>query len=146
MTTKKALRPPHDAVVRTANDLSELWSALMGDGGFGQRTVWLLFLGRDGRPEPVIVPIEAIPARPEARLIDALATIVGDLIATGDVASVALLFSRSGPQHMTDDDRRWARALTKVSRRWPIHLATADRIQVFASDDLLAANVPSDAA
>src|SRR3954447_9069183 len=48
----------------------------------------------------------------------------------------------SGPAGMTDADRRWARALLAGFRgltRWPVHLATRDRVQVFAPDDLIAA-------
>jgi hypothetical protein len=43
---------------------------------------------------------------------------------------------------MTADDRAWARALMPITPAWPIHLATTDRMQVFAADDLL----PVDAA
>jgi hypothetical protein len=35
------------------------------------------------------------------------------------------------------DDRAWAGALRAVSARWPVHLATADRITVIAVDDAL---------
>lgn len=139
-------KPPLETVIRTPTELSRLWQDLMGEGGFARRSVWLLFLGPDGRPEPVIVPIDDIPVRPDARLVDALGVIVGDLIATREVDSVALLLTRPGRGEMSEDDRRWARALLAVSRRWPIHLATADSVQVFAPDDLLPSRRPSDAA
>jgi hypothetical protein len=140
------LKAPQETVVRTPTDLYRLWQDLMGDGGFGRRSVWLLFLSADGRPEPVIVPIDDIPARPNARLVDALGSIVRDLVHTGEVDSVALLLSRPGRSDMCEDDRGWARALVAVSRRWPIHLATEDHLQVFAPDDLLPTQRPPDAA
>jgi hypothetical protein len=127
-------------VVRSDAELHELWQELMGTGGFSRRSLWLLFLDEDGRPQPVLVPIDDIPSRPEARLIDGLALIADGLTSSDAVSSVALLLSRPGPQHMTEDDRCWARALhahDRISPRWPVHLATTDRIQVFAADDLI---------
>jgi hypothetical protein len=131
------MTPPHETVVRTSTDLYELWQQLMGPGGFAHRSVWLLFLDGDGHPEPVIVPIDDLPARPDRRLVQALSQIVAGLTDSGDVASVAMLLSRPGPRHMTGDDRVWARALAPVTPAWPVHLATADRLQIFAPDDLL---------
>jgi hypothetical protein len=136
------MTPPHETIVHSDTELYELWQGLMGSGGFGRRSLWLLFFNQDGRPEPVIVPIDDIPGRPDARLIDALGQVVAGLMAEGTVASVAMLLSRPGPRQMTDADRVWARALAPVTPRWPVHLATTDRVQIFAPDDLL----PSDAA
>lgn len=129
---------PRDTIVHTTSDLFALWQGLMGEGGFSRRSVWLLFLDEDGRPEPVIVPIDDVPQVPDRRSVNGLATVVSGLIAEGMAASVALLVSRPGHRGMTEDDRRWARALAPVSS-WPIHLATADHLQVFAPDDLVAA-------
>jgi hypothetical protein len=134
------MRIPHRTVIRSDVELLDLWQILIGAGGFAKRSLWLLFLDEDGRPQPVIVPIDDIPERPECRLIDSVASIVAGLTSTGEVASVALLLSRPGPQQMTDDDRTWARALRAhetISRRWPIHLATTDHMQAFGADDLV---------
>lgn len=130
---------PQDMIVRTDTDLLALWQRLMGSGGFGRRSIWMVFLDGDGRPQPVVAPIDDIPEQPDQRLLDALAKVIEGLIADGGVASVVLLLSRPGPQDMTGSDRRWARALAPLSPGRPIHLATADRIQVFAPDDLIAA-------
>jgi hypothetical protein len=136
------MTPPHETIVHSDSDLYDLWHGLMGSGGYAQRSLWLLFFGADGRPEPVIVPIDDIPSRPDARLIGALGEIVAGLITQdttedSQVASVAMLLSRPGPHQMTADDRVWARALVPVTPKWPVHLATTDRLQVFAPDDLL---------
>jgi len=69
-----------------------------------------------------------------------IAKIISDLVSSGVAASVAMLLSRSGPGTMTAQDRQWARALRLGKHRWPIHLATCDRVQVFAPDDLVAAS------
>jgi len=41
---------------------------------------------------------------------------------------------------MSDGDRDWARFLcdsTSLADRWPVHLATAGQVRVFAPDDLI---------
>ena len=88
---------PRDAIVRTSQDLFALWQSLMGDGGFGRRSLWLLFLYDDGQVAPVIVPIEDIPVRPGVQVTN-LGTIVADLREDG-VSSAAMLLSRPGPSN-----------------------------------------------
>jgi hypothetical protein len=130
-------RTPHDTLIRNSDDLQELWRSLMGDGGFSRRSVWLLFLDAAGRPSPVLVPIDDIPRRPVPIFLDNLRHIARELIGSQDVASMALLLSRPGSKTMSEEDRAWARALREVSSQWPIFLAAADSIQIFAPDDLL---------
>jgi hypothetical protein len=108
----------------------------MGDGGFSRRSLWLVFLYEDGQVAPVVVPIEDIPARPDALVANLGAVLAG--LADDGVSSTAMLLSRPGPRAMSADDRAWARALTSFTP-WPVHLATADDLQVFAPDDLIAA-------
>jgi hypothetical protein len=135
-------RPPQ-SVVRSAAELSELWQQLMGDGGFSKASLWVVFFDEDDRMQPVIMPIEPLPPEPDAAFLRTLSRVLGDLADAGAVASVALLLSRDGPATMTESDRRWARALHAELRdalgRWPVHLATRNRIQVLALDDLIAA-------
>lgn len=50
--------------VATAQDLVRFWVALMGDGGFGRRTLWLVLFDDDGRPAPAVVPVDDIPLTP----------------------------------------------------------------------------------
>jgi hypothetical protein len=131
-----------DEPIRTTAQLSALWSELMGGGGFGTRTLWLLFLDEDHRPIKVIVPIEDIPLEPDPATLDAIARILDDVLADTGPASVPMLLSRPGPLAMTDVDRTWALAIRERLARhlgqWPVHLATRNRIQVFAPDDLIA--------
>ena len=132
-------RTPHDTLIRNADDLQELWRSLMGDEGFSRRSVWLLFLDADGRPSPVLVPIDDIPRRPVPLFLDNLCCIVRELVGAPDVATAALLLSRPGRLPMTEDDRAWARALRQVSSSWPTFLAVGDSVQMFAPDDLITA-------
>lgn len=116
----------------------------MGPGGFGRRSLWLVFLDLRGRTLPVIVPIDDIPAEPDPRMIRNLASVVDGVVADGEAASVVLLLSRPGGTSMTAQDRRWAQSLRSAIgphlSPWPIHLATTDCVQTFAPDDLIAAS------
>ena len=89
--------------VATADDLVTLWAAVMGGGGFGRRTLWLVVLQDDGRPTPVVVPIDDIPRLPTRRDIDGLKTVLDGII---DFGTVILLLSRPGPDAVQDYDRR----------------------------------------
>lgn len=137
------MKPLPFTVVRTATDLFALWEGLMGGRGFATSSVWIAFLDADHRVQPVLVPVDDIPAEPHPRFVRNLTRIVADLVDTGTAASAALLLSRPGPPAMSEADRRWARALADALGPelavWPLHLATSGRIQVFAPDDLIAA-------
>ncbi|MGI8459021.1 MAG: hypothetical protein ACR2LI_13035 [Propionibacteriaceae bacterium] len=135
MTTPD-LADVRDRPVRTARDLQIFWEALMGEGGFGRRSLWLSFLETDGLPVPHVVPIDDLPVRPDETAVNGLALMVRELVENGEVAAVVMLLSRPGPDTKTADDRAWARALAPLSV-WPVHLATTDLVQVFAPDDLL---------
>jgi len=132
--------PPPGTCIRTAAELTAAWENLMGPGGFGRRSVWIIFFDADSRLLAPIMPIEDIPAEPDDAFIATLASIVGELIANGTVTSAALLLSRPGPRAMSGSDRRWAFALRAAFRdftNWSVHLASCGHVQVFAPDDLI---------
>jgi hypothetical protein len=135
---------PQDTVVRTQADLFAVWQGLMGRGGFSVASIWLVFLDEDKRLRPLIVPIDDIPTEPDQPFLRGLVRVVGDLVDSGHASSVAVLISRPGGSAMLESDRRWARALRAELGDelavWPVHLATRDRIQVFAPDDLAVAS------
>ncbi len=118
--------------VRTPADLHEMWRLIMGTGGTAQRSLWLALLDEEGRPEPVIVPIDDVPMHPD-EMLAGLREVLTDIRRFGE--PVALLARPGGPG-MTDADRGWARALTRLTR-WPVHLYTAAGVRVFAPDDLV---------
>jgi hypothetical protein len=135
--------PPPGTIVRTAVQLARAWQRLMGQDGFDVATLWLIFFDGGGRLLRLIVPIDGIPPEPDALVARNLAAVVRELVASGEVASVALLISRPGSRAMTEADRRWARVLRAEMGElavWPIHLATRGFVQVFAPDDLVAAS------
>lgn len=103
-------------------DLITLWTGLMGDGGFGRRTLWLVILDDHGRPAPVVVPIDDLPTAPSGRDARAFGTLLAGL---ADQGTPILLLSRPGSSAVQDGDRRWAAALAPLAPAWPVHLATA---------------------
>ncbi|MDF8263287.1 bifunctional DNA primase/polymerase [Luteipulveratus flavus] len=134
--------PLSNSVISSNDDLLRVWRKLMGDGGFGKRSLWLIFLDDEGRPAPLVVPIDDIPPEPDPEDIRRIADLVRRVQDELGVRSVPMLISRPGPSRMTDSDRRWAVGLTGAfadqQAPWPIHLATADDVQVFTPDDLIA--------
>ncbi|TWP36842.1 hypothetical protein [Leekyejoonella antrihumi] len=128
-------------LITNDTELREHWVGLMGEEDFEKRSLWLIFVEHDQRVAPVVVPIDDIPMDPDD---DTLAEVSTFIVRARDelgVASIPMLLSRPGTARMTDTDRRWARALASAFEdqqpQWPIHLATRQRVQVFAPDDLL---------
>jgi hypothetical protein len=135
--------PPPYTSIRTPADLLAAWEGLMGPWGFGTSSIWVLFLDADDRLLPTMQAIDDRPAEPEDDVVRNLVHVLADVLDSGAATSVALLLSRPGMPGMTEADRRWARALHRMLDgplgRWPLHLATRNRVQVFAPDDLIAA-------
>jgi len=113
------------ATIDTADDLATFWTALMGEGGFGRRTLWLVLLDDGGHPAPVVVPIDDVPQSPGRRDVDAFSAVLAGL---ADQGTAVLLLSRPGPVEVQPDDLRWARALAPLAPVWPVHLATAESL------------------
>jgi len=109
--------------VTTAPDLVRFWAALIGGGGFGRRTLWLVFLDEAGRPVPVVVPVDDIPLHPTPADVDSFRQFFDHLAGYG---TPVLLLSRPGPCAVQEHDRQWSRALASRTPRWPVHLATED--------------------
>jgi hypothetical protein len=128
--------PVHDQA-----DLERLWRALVGDPGFGVRSLWVLFLDEDGVAAPVIPQIDEIPVEPSAEGVAGLVGMLGDVRRQAcPGASVALLLARPG-RGIDETDRVWARALEAGAASaglplWPTHVATDLELRVVAPDDL----------
>jgi hypothetical protein len=128
---------PRHVIIRNDADVTAFWAALMGSGGFAHRTLWLAMFRDDGRPIPVLMPMQGVPARPN-RLFDNLASVIRSVAAQHDVHSLATLLARPGPTAITANDRRWAGILdeenTSLAKVWPAHLATCDRVVPLAPE------------
>ncbi len=121
----------NEIVIHTATDLERMWQLIMGRQGPGVRSLWLMLLDEEGRPRPVVVPIDDIPVAPDS-LAEGLAEVLSGL---RDVGDPVLLLSRPGPDAVTEADRHWGRALAPLTR-WPVHLYTRAGVRILAADDL----------
>lgn len=132
--------------IDTDDDLLEHWQRLMGRGGFGRRSLWIIFLDEHGDTLPQILPIDDVPLEPDELLLANLPDLLTNTMHSTAASSVAFLLSRPGSAALTDADRGWAvgvmHAVSPPMRRGLIHLATADRVRVLAPDDLTGAGPP----
>lgn len=128
------LLPPADMpAVRTQADLHRAWRALMGDLGFPDRRLWLLFLDHEGRPGGPLLTIDNLPDGPYDLPVDDLVTICREILhgpGGGPLGggSVAMLITRPGRDGWHVGDRAWGRYLTAAAHRvggtvWPVHQA-----------------------
>jgi hypothetical protein len=127
----------------TQADLHWFWRALMGELGFSCRRLWLIFLEPDGRPAPLVVPIDDLPEEPDPAEVGSLMTICAEVCRQQGMSRVAILLSRPGGAGIRPSDRRWAAALLAAARETqlpfaPVHLANDDEVRPLAGDDLLA--------
>jgi hypothetical protein len=134
---------PHDMVpVRTQTDLHRLWRALMGELGFGGRSLWLSLLEPDGQPTPVLLQIEELPEAPSQEQADRLTLFCQTLLTEMGPGQLTFLLSRPGRAGLHEGERRWAGALQEVHRRlgvpaWPVHRANDHELVVIAPDEVL---------
>jgi len=108
--------------IHSPADMRERWRALMGPLGFGERLLWIGFVGPDRRMHKVLtqMPIGRWPDRPTVeKLLSALKLSV-DTSAPG--STLALLLSRPGADHLSTEDRRWSEVLRDSARRLEVEL------------------------
>lgn len=89
----------------------------MGNLGFGERLLWLGFIGSDRRMYKTLSQV-SIGRSPDRRLVENLiAALVSALDAFQPGTSVALLLSRPGMDGLSADDRQWSKALNGAAQR-----------------------------
>jgi hypothetical protein len=108
--------------VCSASDLRERWRALMGPLGFGERLLWVGFLGPDRRLAKMLSQVPIGP-RPRALILksvmSALRTLLDDM-ASG--TTVALLLTGPGHGPVSPADRLWAKLLTEKAEECAVPL------------------------
>ncbi len=114
--------------------LDHTWRALMGQVGFAEPQLWVLFIARN-RPLHV-AKVEGVPLHPDADDVERLGDFLHDVV--GDGVEFAFLFARPGGSMRTPGDLAWARGLSTLATKWPIHLANDVELRVVAPDDLAA--------
>jgi hypothetical protein len=109
--------------VHCADDMLQRWRALMGPLGFGERLLWVGFVGPDRRMNKVLSQV-AVGACPHRDITDSLLVGLAVLL-DGDFeagTSVALLLTRPGRDPVSAGDRRWAAVLTDAAARASVPL------------------------
>jgi hypothetical protein len=133
---------PFAPVIRTQADLEAAWRHLIRPLGFHRRSLWLLLIGGDDRPTPVITEVTDVPELFDAEESDGLASTLLHLTSAVDAhGRWALLCSRPGGGGPTDADRAWAGGLYAMCRRHGlahdvIHLATDTEVLPIPLDDV----------
>jgi hypothetical protein len=129
--------PPLPSVpIRTAQDLTDRWTALLDPPVFGARSLWLSWIGDDGLMLPVVVPIDDLPELPDAALLMGLRQVhdgVTDDHLDGE-GHLAMALCRPGRPEITASDDEWAeefRAMFddgQIEGTWSLHLAAGGSV------------------
>jgi hypothetical protein len=108
--------------VHSAADMRQRWRALMGPLGFGEKLLWVGFVGPDRRMVKAISQIPLGP-RPKPRLVEsAMAGIKDVLTDFRDGTTIALLLTRPGRGGISDADREWSTLLTETAAQFDVPL------------------------
>jgi Pentapeptide repeats (8 copies) len=82
-----------------------------------RRSLWLLFLSDEHVQQPVVVPIDDVPERPDAEIVanlcDIIATVLEDAVPGG---SAVVALTRPGDSAVNDADACWFRTLYGAAR------------------------------
>lgn len=103
--------------IHTPDDMRQRWRALMGPLGFGERLLWVGFVGPDGCMLKALsqVPVGRSPHRDVVEnLMIGLSVVLEDF---EPGTAVALLLTRPGRDAASDHDRRWGKTLTAAATR-----------------------------
>jgi hypothetical protein len=105
----------------------------MGPLGFGERLLWIGFVGPDRCMVKALsqVPLGPGPKRP---LVESVMSGVHDVLADfTEGTTVALLLTRPGPGPISNMDRQWSAMLTEVADEFGVPIEPVFR----ANDDAL---------
>lgn len=126
--------------LRTDADLRR-WARFIS-GGLNplRRTLWVMFLDRDDKPVPTVLPIDGIPDLPDeeaSRMAHNLSKIGQDMAPGG---AVVLMLERPGVMRRAAADDAWhsmlRRELTAAGMRVrAMFLAAGGQVETFALDD-----------
>jgi len=122
--------------VRSPLALTRRWATLLDPPVFDRRSLWLTWFGADGRQLPLVMPGDALPARPHRERLRGLLDISAGVATHSPmpVTHLAMAPCRPGEPVVSNNDEAWARALHEVlgdalDGRWSLHLAAGGRIE-----------------
>lgn len=108
--------------IQSTADLRQRWRALMGELGFGQRLLWIGFVGPD---RCIIKAISQVPLGSTANAMLAASVMTGlqDVLADFlEGTTVAMLLTRPGRGPISHLDRQWCTLLTGLARDFGVPL------------------------
>jgi hypothetical protein len=101
--------------IHSPTDMRQRWRALMGPLGFGERLLWIGYVGPDRCMVKAFSQVPLGP-RPRRRLVETVVSqLPGVLSGFMDGTTVALLLTRPGRGPISDADRLWATWLTEAA-------------------------------
>lgn len=101
--------------IHSPTDMRQRWRALMGPLGFGERLLWIGYVGPDRCMVKAFSQVPLGP-RPLRRLVETVVSqLPGVLSGFTDGTTVALLLTRPGRGPISDADRLWATWLTEAA-------------------------------
>ncbi|OBC10264.1 hypothetical protein A5784_37035 [Mycobacterium sp. 852013-50091_SCH5140682] len=108
--------------IHSTADLRQRWRALMGELGFGQRLLWVGFVGGDRRMYKTMSQVP-LRAKPQPGLVEYIVSRLPRVLAgLEDGATVALLLTRPGRGPVSNLDRDWASLLTTAAVEYGVPL------------------------
>lgn len=117
--------PPIESAVdpvHSTADLRQRWRALMGELGFGERLLWVGFVGADRRLYKTMshVPLQSTL---QPGLVEYVMSRLPRVLAgLGEATTVALLLTRPGRGPVSNLDREWASLLTGSAETYDVPL------------------------
>ena len=127
--------PLADIPIRSAAELTERWYYVLAPPLFGARSLWLVWLGADGRMLPIVVPVDDVERRPDRALVAGLLEVhrgITEQFLDG-AGHLALALCRPGGPEVTHDDAAWAAELPvelgdQIDGTWSLHLAAGGEV------------------
>ena len=129
-------KPPlAEMPIRSADDLTRRWVTVLDPPIFGARSLWVMWLGLDGRMLPIVMPVDDVPPVPDAVTLAGLRQVNAGVIAEhlDGEGHLALALCRPGRPYATHEDERWAARLhsafdEELDGTWSLHLAAGGRV------------------
>jgi hypothetical protein len=106
--------------IRSPADMRQRWRAVMGPLGFGERSLWIGFVGSDRRMVKALSQMELGP-RPRRQLVESIFSALTEVLdGFKDGTTIALLLTRPGRGAISDADQQWATLLTEVATEFDL--------------------------
>ena len=129
-------KPPlADVPIRSADELTRRWVTVLDPPIFGARSLWLMWVGADGRMLPILVPVDDFPPQPDPRSLAGLVQVHAGVVAEhlGGEGHLAMALCRPGRPYPGQDDERWAARMhatfdEELDGTWSLHLAAGGRV------------------